>query len=160
MSTERDVTFGETKGICYLKNTSDKAAKRRRRSTVPPIILYLFFSAARHHPLLILLLRSQPAANMTLRFVNIQHDPCLRRKPRIDVDQTVRNVLVYRTFADPEPFCRLPHRRIFIYNVVRNLNCPLFDIIFHGLPLGCFLQHMKSSSKIYKILVPFQFQGQ
>jgi len=53
------------------------------------------------------------------------------------------------TFANPKPLCRLSHGRVFVYDVIGNLDCPLFDIFFHGVAPGCFLQNMIPIPQIY-----------
>ena len=84
--------------------------------------------------MLVLLFRRKSAADMALRLVDIKNDPSPSCKIRIDMEQTIGNVLVHRTFTDSKPFRRLSHRRILINNIVRDLNRPLFNIF---LPRGC-----------------------
>lgn len=45
---------------------------------------------------------------------------------------------LYRTLRYPKLLRRLPHRRILINNIIGNLDCPLFDIFFHGSSLKSF----------------------
>ena len=45
--------------------------------------------------MLVLLLRRKPAADMPLRLVDIQNHSRLCRQGRIDMDQTIRHILVY-----------------------------------------------------------------
>ena len=54
------------------------------------------------------------------------------------------NFYMYRRFRHPEFFRCLSHRCFFFDNVVRNLNRPLFNIIFQGKPPKLlFLQSMR-----------------
>ena len=39
---------------------------------------------------------------------------------------------MYRTFTDPELLRGLSHRGVVVNNIVRYLDCPLFDISFHA----------------------------
>ena len=113
------------------------------------VSLHIFFTACLQ-PLLVLFLRSKSAANVTFRLVDIQHHPRLRRKRRVDVDQAVRDILVHRGLRNPKPLCCLPHRRVLVYDLVGNLDCPLFDIFLHGLAPECFLQDMTRVGGLYE----------
>ena len=100
--------------------------------------------------MLVLLLRRQPAANMAFCLVDVQNHPRLRREGGIDVDETVGDVFMYRTLADSKLFRRLPHRRVFINNIVRYLDRPFFNIFFHGVPPEyLFLHHIPGEKNIF-----------
>lgn len=72
-----------------------------------PIIILLMFlrifqawirAAAGLKTVLIFFFCSHPAADMALRLVDVQYDPCLRCKGWIDVEKAVCDVLMYRRF--------------------------------------------------------------
>ena len=63
---------------------------------------------------------SQSTTNMTLRFVNVQHFSGLFCKSRIDIQQPLSYIFMNCRFADTKFFCRLPHRRIVVYDVICN----------------------------------------
>ena len=82
----------------------------------------------------IFLSRSHPAPDMPLGFIRIQDLASLPGQGRVDLEEPFGDVLMYRTFADPEPLRRLHHRRIILYNIICNLHGSLFNIIFQKNP--------------------------
>ena len=102
--------------------------------------------------MLILLPGGHAAADMALRFVDVQDDPGPGCQRRIYVLQPVRDVLVDRALAYPKFLRRLPHRGIVVYDVIGNGNSPLFDIILQKkTPQNSFLQSMKNSEELYRL---------
>ena len=93
---------------------------------------------------LIFFLRCHPAPDVTLRFVHVQYLSCFLCQRRIDLHQSLRYVLMYRTLTDPKLFRRLPYRRIVFNNIVGNIDCAFLDIIFQRKsPQNTFLHCMK-----------------
>ena len=82
----------------------------------------------------IFLSRSHPAPDMPLGFIRIQDLASLPGQGRVDLEEPFGDVLMYRTFADPEPLRRLPHRRIILYNIICNLHGSLLNIILQKNP--------------------------
>lgn len=101
--------------------------------------------AADCQTMLVFLLRRHAAADMALGFVYVQNHTGLGCERWIDVLQTVCDILVNRTFTYPKLLRRLPHRRVVVYDVIGDRNCPLFDIIFQKETPKCFLHHMHAN---------------
>ena len=76
----------------------------------------------------------QAAPDMPLGLVHVQNSPGLSRETGIDMQQTLRHILVYRTLTNPELLRRLTHRRIVFYDIIRNVYRAFFDIILQGFP--------------------------
>ena len=87
-------------------------------------------SAFSHMLMQILLLCRHPAADVPLGLVDVQHLARLRRERRVDLRKTLGDVLMYRTLADPEMFCRLPHGRIIVNDISGNLHGSFLNITF------------------------------
>lgn len=77
-------------------------------------------------------LRGHPAPDVPLLLIDVQHPSGPGRQIAVDLHEAFCHILMYRTFAYPEPFCRLPHCRICLNDIIRNLNCPFFYIFFQG----------------------------
>lgn len=90
--------------------------------------------AADLESVLIFLLCGQASPDMALGFVHVQHDTRLGCQRGIDILQTIGHILVDSGLADPKFSCRLPHRRIVVYDVIGYGHRPLFDILLQGLP--------------------------
>ena len=90
--------------------------------------------AAHLKSVLILFTRGQSATNMAFGFIHIQNHPGLRCQGRVDVLQSVGNVLMYRGLGDPELFRCLPHRCIVVYNVIGDGYGPLFNVLLQTNP--------------------------
>lgn len=74
---------------------------------------------------------SQPTSDVTLLLVHIQNLAHFTRKPRIQLQKTLRTVFMHRTLADPKLFRRLSHCCLCFHNIPRDLHRSFFDIIFH-----------------------------
>ena len=48
----------------------------------------------------VLFLRGKSSTNMPLLFIDIQHFSCFLRKSRVNLQQPIRNIFMYRTLAD------------------------------------------------------------
>ena len=86
---------------------------------------------------------------MALRFVHIEHFSRLTCKRWIDLKETLGYVFMYRTLANSELLRRLPHRRLILNNIIRNLHRALFDIIFHKNPCIICLYNLCRDIKEY-----------
>ena len=82
----------------------------------------------------ILLLRGHSSPYVPLRFIDIQHNPGLSGKSRIDMQETFCHIFMYRTFADSKFFRSLAHSRIIVNDIIGNADGALFNIILQGLP--------------------------
>lgn len=82
----------------------------------------------------ILLSCSHPAPDMPLGFVGVQNLACFPGKGRVNLEEPLGDILMYRTLADPELLRCLPHRRTVFYNIICNLHGPLLNIIFQKNP--------------------------
>ena len=87
-------------------------------------------SAFSHMLMQILLLCRHPAADVPLGLVDVQHLARLRRERRIDLREALGDVLMYRTLADPEMLCRLPHGRVIVNDISGNLHGSFLNITF------------------------------
>ena len=87
-------------------------------------------SAFSHMLMQILLLCRHPAADVPLGLVDIQHLARFRRERRVDLRQTLGDVLMYRTLANPKMFCRLPHGRVIVNDISGNLHGSFLNITF------------------------------
>ena len=94
--------------------------------------------------MLIFFFRSHPAPDMSFLLIYIQHlsgIPCQRW---IDLLQSFRDILMYRTLTNAESPSRLPYRGIVFNNIISNIDCSLLDIIFQRKsPQNAFLHCMK-----------------
>ncbi len=70
----------------------------------------------------VLLPRRHAAANVTLGFVHIQYLSYLLRKAWIDMQDSLRNILMNRRFAKSELLCGASHRGFVVDNIMRNLH--------------------------------------
>ena len=77
----------------------------------------------------ILLFRIKSTTDMPFRLILIQHLPCLPRQCRIDLQQTLRDVLMYRALAHSEFLRSLPDSRFIFNNIICDFHRPLFNII-------------------------------
>ena len=84
-----------------------------------------------HTIMQIFFLCRQPAADMSLRLVHIQHDPGLARQRWVDLLQAFGYVFMYRTLTYPKLLRRLSHRRIIIDDIASDRHRPLLNIFFH-----------------------------
>ena len=80
----------------------------------------------------ILLSCCHSSPDMALLLVDIQHTPNRPRHGRVDLQETVGTVLMYRRLTDSEFLCRLPHGCFCFYNIIRNFYCTLLNIILHA----------------------------
>ena len=88
--------------------------------------------------------RRHAAPDMPLRFIRIQHFTGVPGKGGIDLDQSIGDVLMYRTFADTKLLRRLPHCRVVFNNVHGDLDGSPFNIFFQkNPPQALFLQCMQ-----------------
>lgn len=87
-------------------------------------------SAVLHMLMQILLLCRHPAADVPLGLVDVQHLARLRRERRVDLRKTLGDVLMYRTLADPEMLCCLPHGRVIVNDISGNLHGSFLNITF------------------------------
>ena len=74
------------------------------------------------------------APDMPLRFIGVKHLACLLGKGRIDLEETLGDILMYRALTDPELLRRLPHSRVILYNIISNLHGSFLNIIFQKNP--------------------------
>ena len=92
----------------------------------------------------ILLSGSQSAADMPLRFIDIQHLPRLLRQRRIHLHQPLRHILVHRAFADAERLHCLTNCGVVVDDIVGYPYSSFFNIVFQRkTPQDTFLQCMK-----------------
>ncbi len=82
----------------------------------------------------IFLSRSHPAPDVALRFVGVKHLACFPGQGWVDLEEPLGDILMYRTLTDPKLFRCLPHRRIVLYNIIRNLHGSFLNIIFQKNP--------------------------
>lgn len=82
----------------------------------------------------VLLSCSHPSSDMPLRLIHVQHLPCLPGKRRVNLEEPLGNILMYRTLTDPKLLRCLPHRRAVFYNIICNLHGSLLNIIFQKNP--------------------------
>ncbi len=66
----------------------------------------------------ILLPRGKSAPDVALRLVDIEHLPRFCSKRRINFQKTFGDIFMYRTFAYPELFRRLPYCRVFFDYII------------------------------------------
>lgn len=64
---------------------------------------------------------SQSASYMPFRFISVQDFSCLLCKRRVDRQETVCYIFMYRTFAHPKLFCCLSHRCFMFNDIICNL---------------------------------------
>ena len=50
----------------------------------------------------VLLSCSHPSPDMPLRLIHVQHLPCLPGKRRVNLEEPLGNILMYRTLTDPK----------------------------------------------------------
>ena len=55
------------------------------------------------------------APDMPLRFIGVKHLACLLGKGRVDLEEPLGDILMYRALTYPELLRRLPHSRGFLY---------------------------------------------
>ena len=97
----------------------------------------------------IFLFGCQPASDMSLRLIDIQHYSGLRGKGRIDMYKPIGDIFVYGGLTDAELFCRVSHRRIVFYDIIGDFHGPLLNIVLQETPLNSlFLQCMQRCGRI------------
>ena len=90
------------------------------------------------------------APDVPLGFIDIQYLSGLRRERRIDLQEPLGHVLMYRTLTNAELLRRLPHSRIVLDNIAGNPHCPLLNIILQRKsPITYFLHHMLGGFYLY-----------
>lgn len=72
---------------------------------------------------------------MALRFVDIKDFSCLNSKGRIDLEEAVGDVFMYRTLTYSKLLRCLPHCCICCDDIICDFNRALFDIILQKKPL-------------------------
>ena len=77
---------------------------------------------------------SHPSPDMALRLIHIQHLTRLPRQGGVDLKKSFGDILMYRTLTDPEPFRRLPHSRVILYDIISNLHGSFLNVIFQKNP--------------------------
>lgn len=92
-------------------------------------------------PVQIFLSGRQSAADVPLRFIDIEHLPGFCRKRGLDLHQAVGDILMYRALADSKMFCRLPHRRIIINDISGDFHRSFLYIAFQKNPLPYLFLH-------------------
>ena len=83
----------------------------------------------------VFLLSGHSAANMALRFIDVQHSLDAALKLRVDVFEPFRNVLMDGTFADAEFFGGLSDGGAAFDNIFAQFDGAGFHKRFHILPL-------------------------
>ena len=103
---------------------------------------------------------SKSAADMPFLLVHIKHLPDAMRKVRVDLFQTVGAVFMYRTLTNPKLLRSLTHGGFMFDNIIRDLNCSFFNIIFHknNPCINCFLQSMQGHFDVC-LHFPFERRG-
>ena len=92
---------------------------------------------------------SQSTTYMALGFIYVKNLPCLCCQRRVNLQETFCAVFMYRTLAYSEFLRRLSHSCLCLNNVIRNLHCPFFDVIFQDKPpKTLFLQCMQRAVAI------------
>ena len=91
----------------------------------------------------IFLFGCQPASDMSLRLIDIQHNSCTLRKYRVNLFQSFRHIFVHSGFGYSEFFSGLSYRSILFDNIICDFNCAFFNIRFQRLPAMLFLHCMK-----------------
>ena len=86
---------------------------------------------------LVLFPRGQSAANVALRLVFLQHRLHLRVERAVIQRQTLRQVLVYRGFAQAEMLGGGADGGPVLYDVKGQVFGPGFQIVFDSTPLPC-----------------------
>ena len=96
------------------------------------IFRYLLFFASSLMYMSVFLPCGQPAPDMSLLLVHIQHLPGLRGQHRIQLAKPFCHIFMYRRFGNSKFFCCLSHCRIFFDNIIGYLYSSLLDIILQG----------------------------
>ena len=93
--------------------------------------------------------RRQPAPDMPLGLIDVQNLPRLPGKRRIDLHETVCDILMYSALRHPERLGGLPHSGIGLNDIIRNADSTLFNVILQkNTPQESFLQCMKVSEEL------------
>lgn len=71
-----------------------------------------------------------PAPNMTFWFIHIKDLSGLFCQCWVNLNESVSNVFMYGTFANPKSFGRLPNCGIVFDNITGDINCSFLNIIF------------------------------
>ena len=71
---------------------------------------------------------------MPLRFIHIQHLPRFPGQGRIDLEEPLGDILMYRTLTDPKLLRRLPHSRVILNYIISNLHGSFLNVIFQKNP--------------------------
>lgn len=71
---------------------------------------------------------------MSLRFVHIQHLAGFTGKGRVDLEEPLGDILMYRTLADSKLLRRLPHSRVILNYIISNLHGSFLNVIFQKNP--------------------------
>ena len=80
-------------------------------------------------------LRSDPAADMTLCLIDVEHFPHLLIQLWVDPAQALRHVHMYGRLANTEFLCRRPDRRLMLNDIFAELNGSFFHNTFQDEPL-------------------------
>lgn len=75
-----------------------------------------------------------PAPDVPLGLVRVQHLAGLAGKGRVDLEEPLGDIFMYRALTDPELLRRLPHSRVILYNIISNLHGSFLNIIFQKNP--------------------------
>lgn len=71
------------------------------------------------------------ATDMALGFVHVQDFSRLCGKCRVDLDNALCYILMYRALADSEFLCCLAHSGVVLDNIICDIYNPLLNIAFH-----------------------------
>ena len=71
---------------------------------------------------------------MALGLIHIQNFPRFPRQGRIDLEEPLGDILMYRTLTDPKLLRRLPHSRVILNYIISNLHGSFLNVIFQKNP--------------------------
>ena len=74
------------------------------------------------------------APDMPLRFIGVKHLACLLGKGRVDLEEPLGDILMYRALTYPELLRRLPHSRVILNYIISNLHGSFLNVIFQKNP--------------------------
>lgn len=78
--------------------------------------------------------RGKTAAYMSFRFVFVENGAAAPVHIAVDPKKALVNILVNSGFAHIKNPCRAAHRRVIVYDVLRDLQNAFFNIVFHFIP--------------------------